>query len=318
MRKNLTTKSIIFPIIFLIFITPLSIQALFAAEMPQYLANATEMFKSKTLSHTSAVYEDIVIDDLVMYEARSSNPCSLGSPQIQNSRDYLDVVLQNGTLWAADISKGNTQLNVQLFYDAQSDLLSFRKTLSSDLTYVVVQNNTSITFYQNRKPFVIIDNIQNCGTNACATIHFMSNRTNLSLYNCNTTLATSRAMAANSQNKPLALANDQHKMVIGLDAAEDVNTRNFKKPNHTVSTHQVAPNPTNSTTTISYVLTADAPVRVSIYNAIGQQIAVLVNENQTKGEQNIEWKSAELLRGGIYFYEIIANNKRMVGKIIKQ
>ncbi len=295
MRKNLTTKSILFLIILGIFTSPLSIRA---------------------FSHTSAVYDDVVIDDLVMFEGRSSSaPCSLGNPQTKNAKDYLNIVIQNGTLWAADISNGNTQLNVQLFYDTQSDLLSFRKTLSSDLTYFVASDNSSITFYQNRKIFVIIDNIQNCGTNACATIRFMMNRTTLSLYNCNSTMAASSAMAANNQNKPLALVNDQHKMVIALDAAEGVNTRNFIKSN-TVSTHQVAPNPTNSTTTISYVLTADAPVRVSIYNAIGQQIAVLVNGNQSKGEQNIEWKAAELLRG-VYIYEIIAGNERMVGKIIK-
>ena len=296
MRKNLTTKSIIFLIILGILISPLSIHA---------------------FAHTSAVDEDIVIDDLVMYEGRTSSaPCSLGSPQTKNANDALNVVIQDGTLWAADISKGSTKFNVQLFYDAQTDLLSFRKTLSADLTYVIASDNSSITFYQNRKVFVIIDNILNCSINACATIRFMQSKTTLSVYNCETTTAVSRVTAANSQNKPLASVNDQHKIAISLEAAEGLNTRNFKKAN-TISTHQVAPNPTNNTTTITYALTTDAPVRVSIYNAIGQQIEVLVNENQSKGEQNIEWKTAEILRGGIYFYEITTGSERMIGKIIK-
>ncbi len=314
MRKNLTSNSALFLIILGILITPLSIQALSAVEMPQNLASTSEMFRNKTLLPTSIMHEDIVIDDLVMYEGRGSAPCQYGTPETQKKGDFIPVLIENGHSWAAKFDFHSSQLDVQLSYDTGTDVLSFRKTLGADMNYTIAQDNSSITFYHNRKPFLIIDNIQNCGLNTCATIRFLA-KTTISLSDCSNTLYSARAQS--NQNKPLTSVNDQHKMVIAMDDAEGVNTANFKKANNTVSTHQVAPNPTNNTTTISYVLTADAPVRISIYNVIGQQIAVLVNENQTKGEQNIEWKSAELLSGGIYFYEIIANNERMIGKLIK-
>lgn len=317
MYKKSTTRIIQSLIVWAVLITPLSIQTLFAFEMPEKVAGSSEAIKNKMFSPKSITSYDIVIDDLVMFEGRSSSSsCTLGSPQIKNSDDSLNVIVQNGGSWAADFSKGNSLLNVKLGYDALSDILSFRKTLSSGLTYIVSSDNSTITFYQNRKPFIIIDNIQNCTVNACFTVHFMMNRTTFNLYECTTTTTVNNVIATNNQNKPLASINDQHKMVIS-DGTASINTVNFNKATHTVSTHQVAPNPTNSTTTIKYFLSADASIRVSIYNALGQQIEVLVNQNQTKGEQNIEWKAAEILRG-VYFYEIIANNERMVGKIIKQ
>ncbi len=314
MRKNLTTKSILFLIILGIYITPLSIQAFSTVEMPQCLSGASGIFKSKTILPESVMYEDIVIDDLVMYEGRSSAPCQYGTPETHKKDDLIPVLIENGYLWAANFDIHSSQLNVQLSYDAQTDVLSFRKTLGADMNYTIAQDNSSITFYHKRKPFLIIDNIQNCGLNTCATIRFLT-KTTISLSDCSNTLYSARTQS--NQNKPLTTVNDQHKMVIALDNAEGVNTANFKKANNTVSRHQVAPNPTNNTTTIKYFLTTDASVRVSIYNAIGQQIEVLVNENQNKGEQSIEWKTVELLRGGIYVYEIIAGNERMVGKIIK-
>lgn len=312
MRKNLTTKLILFLIIFGVFITPLSIQAFSTVEKPQCLSGVSEMFKSKTLLPESVMYEDIVIDDLVMYEGRSSTPCQYGTPETHKKDDFIPVLIENGYLWAANFDIHSSQLNVQLSYDAQTDVLSFRKTLGDDMDYTIAQDNSSITFYHKRKPFLIIDDIQNCALNTCATIRFLE-KTTISQSDCSNTLYS--ASTRGSQNTPLTTVNNQHKMVIAMDTAEGINTRNFKKAN-TVSTHQVAPNPTNNTTTITYALTADAPVRVAIYNAIGQQIAVLVNGNQSKGEQNIEWKAAELLRG-VYIYEIIAGNERKVGKIIK-
>ncbi len=316
MRKNLKTKSVLFLIIFGIFFTPLSIQAISTVDLP-HLSSAREMVNHKT-HLTPFQYDDVVIDDLVMYdEARSSSvsDCVWGTPLTKTTGDIMNVTLENGALWAANFNIGNIELIVKFNYDAQTETLSFRKTLGDGMSYSIASDNSSITFYRHRKPCLIIENIVNCGQNACVTLHFLKNKTTISLNNCSTALYST--MNQGSINKPFTSVNTQHKMSIALGTAEDVNTLVSKKSN-IVTTHQVAPNPINNTTTIKFHLSNNAHVRVSIYNALGQQIEVLVNQNQSKGEQVIDWKTTDILRGGIYFYEIIADNERMIGKVIKQ
>jgi flagellar hook assembly protein FlgD len=58
-----------------------------------------------------------------------------------------------------------------------------------------------------------------------------------------------------------------------------------------------------------------AKVRVVVYNALGQVVAVLVDGSQDAGYHTVEWK-ADNLSSGVYFYRIQANDytatKRMV------
>ena len=326
MRKKLTIKSFQLFIMVGIFMASFSIQTLFAIDLPQKLEKSGETPKNKPHFSTSSIYEDVVIDDLVMYD-EPSNPstptsrstslntggCNWGIPQTMNSDDSHNITIENGSPWAAIFEKSNKHLTVNFSYDAQTDILSFGKTLDNGITYIIAQNNSSIIFYLNRKPFVILDRIQNCGQNVCLTVQFMINKTTMSLKDCTSASPSYRMGSQNFNNNTAA----QQKTGIALDVAEDVNIGAFKN-NSVVSMHQVVPNPINNQTYIKYHLFDNAQVRVSIYNAIGQQIKVLVNQNQTKGEQSIVWNVGDELKSGMYFYEIIANNERMIGKVIMQ
>ncbi len=325
MRKKLTIKSFQLVIMVGIFMASLSIQTLFAIDLPQKLEKSGQISKNKAHFSTASMYDDVVIDDLVMFDqpsslsSRSTSPttstigCIWGIPQTMNSDDSHDVTIVSGSSWAANFEKNNIQLTVNFTYNAQTDILSFGKTLGNGLTYSIAQNNSSITFYHNRKPFVIIDEIRNCEQNVCLTVRFMINKTTMSVQNCSTATVSYSMGAQNLNNNTAA----QQKTGIALDVAGDVNIGAFKN-NSVVYMHQVVPNPVNNQTYIKYHLLDNAQVRVSIYNAIGQQIKVLVNQNQTKGEQSIVWNVGDELKPGMYFYEIIANNERMIGKVIKQ
>ena len=80
------------------------------------------------------------------------------------------------------------------------------------------------------------------------------------------------------------------------------------------------PNPFNPNTMISYSIPAKGPVKIVIYNTLGQQVRVLINEEQEAGQYNIEWNSRndhnQLLSSGIYILRMevadFAKDKKIV------
>lgn len=67
------------------------------------------------------------------------------------------------------------------------------------------------------------------------------------------------------------------------------------------------PNPFNPSTTISYTLAARAPVILTVFNSLGQEIATLVKQEEEAGEHRVEWK-AEQITSGMYVYRLQAGN----------
>ncbi len=72
------------------------------------------------------------------------------------------------------------------------------------------------------------------------------------------------------------------------------------------------PNPFNPETTIKYQLPVNSMVRLQIYNMIGQEVRMLLNEQKPAGEYHIQWDgkndSGEQLPSGMYLYRLISNN----------
>jgi hypothetical protein len=75
------------------------------------------------------------------------------------------------------------------------------------------------------------------------------------------------------------------------------------------------PNPFNPVTSISYSVAAPGSVTITVYNAIGQRVAVLVNESKASGEYQTEW-NAENIPSGLYFYEMRTQNYTSVKKML--
>ena len=75
------------------------------------------------------------------------------------------------------------------------------------------------------------------------------------------------------------------------------------------------PNPFNATTHLRFALPENGPVRLTIYNAAGQEVAVLVDGEQAAGWHEASWK-AEGQASGVYFYRLKAEGfigiRRMV------
>lgn len=80
-----------------------------------------------------------------------------------------------------------------------------------------------------------------------------------------------------------------------------------KEITHSLATsfglHQNYPNPFNPTTIIRYELPVKGWVTLKIFDIIGRETAVLVNEERTPGEYEVTWDAAGL-PGGVYFYRL--------------
>ena len=65
------------------------------------------------------------------------------------------------------------------------------------------------------------------------------------------------------------------------------------------------PNPFNPITQIKYGLPQQSHVRLTIYNALGQEVATLVNEVKEPGTYRTPW-DASGMASGVYFYQMKA------------
>lgn len=68
------------------------------------------------------------------------------------------------------------------------------------------------------------------------------------------------------------------------------------------------PNPFNPSTIIKYDLPVNAIVKLVVYDVLGREVAILVNEQKSAGSHNVKWSSAsnKNISSGIYIYRIVA------------
>ncbi|MCB0707010.1 MAG: T9SS type A sorting domain-containing protein [Saprospiraceae bacterium] len=81
-----------------------------------------------------------------------------------------------------------------------------------------------------------------------------------------------------------------------------------------VVSFEAFPNPTSGITTFRYELDTSADVQLSIYDMTGKQLALLADENQGAGPQQIIWDATDFA-SGMYFYTLSVNGKFASGKI---
>ena len=79
------------------------------------------------------------------------------------------------------------------------------------------------------------------------------------------------------------------------------------------------PNPFNPTTTIAYRIPAAQPVKLLIYNQIGQYVTTLVDQPMMAGEYQVSWNGLDAkgrpVSSGLYFYRMLAGSEQLVGKM---
>jgi len=75
------------------------------------------------------------------------------------------------------------------------------------------------------------------------------------------------------------------------------------------------PNPFNPNTVISYRLAISSFAKLNVYDVLGNEVELLVNQKQTVGVYEVDFDGSNL-PSGIYFYKLTSDNftetKRMI------
>jgi FlgD Ig-like domain len=99
---------------------------------------------------------------------------------------------------------------------------------------------------------------------------------------------------------------------LAFSAATDINNEPLSGVPANFELLQNYPNPFNPTTAISYRLSIQSDVQLTIFDMLGQTVKNLVSENQPAGNYTISWdgtdQSGNLLAGGVYLYRLQAGH----------
>jgi hypothetical protein len=309
MCKQLTSKVTFLLLVVGVMSHSFSVRAASEFSATTESANVRQTNKHIKFLPVSQNAEDIVVDDIVMFNFSSNTSCSVASTAKKNAGETMNISVGNTSPWRAKFKAGSYSADIVMTYNVQTDRLTFEKSLTGNVTYTIDPNGEFIRFYANGNPFFSFENMKTCDKDMCATLNFAVNNTTLTQYACASGGGGSASFVARKDGQ-MQQSNTQGR----VDETTDVAVTTVKK--NLVSTHQASPNPFTNVATIQYNLTADAHVNLTIYNSLGQQVNVLINQFQSKGVNTVEW--ATTLDAGLYFYEIRANNERMVGKLVKQ
>jgi PKD repeat protein len=77
------------------------------------------------------------------------------------------------------------------------------------------------------------------------------------------------------------------------------------------------PNPTNSKTKITYTLAGESTVALEVFDALGNRIRSMVNNNQLAGNYEVMFDTkADHLSSGIYFIRLTSGNKVLMKRLV--
>ena len=83
----------------------------------------------------------------------------------------------------------------------------------------------------------------------------------------------------------------------------------------TFALKQNYPNPFNPSTTISFDLSKQAHVKITVYNILGEKVADIVNNNMSAGSHRVKFDGSNL-SSGVYIYRITAGEFTAVKKMM--
>ena len=111
-----------------------------------------------------------------------------------------------------------------------------------------------------------------------------------------------------NQGPKKAVADDGPRFVI--TASGPVSSETPSETPDRLELAQNYPNPFNPSTRISYSVPEQTDVRLAVYDMLGRQIAVLVDEAKSPGRYDVSW-DASTLSSGVYIYRIEAGGQTL-------
>ena len=84
---------------------------------------------------------------------------------------------------------------------------------------------------------------------------------------------------------------------------------------HNFNISSVYPNPFNPVTKIDYTIDLAGQLKLSIYNVIGQEVAILYDGYQTEGSYKVNW-DANSMSSGVYYVRMLMNGQMETKKAV--
>jgi alpha-amylase len=103
--------------------------------------------------------------------------------------------------------------------------------------------------------------------------------------------------------------------ILKAEILTDVNQNKEKYGFKSFRLYQNYPNPWNPETTINYSIAKEGNVKLTIYNAVGSKVAVIVNEYKPAGSYSVQFNAGNL-SSGIYLYRLESGNYSTEKKFI--
>lgn len=196
-----------------------------------------------------------------------------------------------------------------------STRILFTKINTPDSLKVVNQTDNSVTLTWNdnssneTKYFILRADGDN------DFVKFDSVLANVNTYTDNT-ISTNvykyKVYAANN----VAVSDTSNTVVINLASNNDIQLP------EKFALEQNYPNPFNPNTSIKYSIPEGSYVTLKIFNLLGEHVKTLVNEFNNAGNYSVIWNGTNdnnvQMSSGVYFYELIANNKNNVSRFINK
>jgi Secretion system C-terminal sorting domain len=101
--------------------------------------------------------------------------------------------------------------------------------------------------------------------------------------------------------------------IYGDTTVTEIATKNYR-PNEFLL-RQNFPNPFNPSTVINYEISQSSFVKIKVYDVLGREIAIMVNEEKPAGKYSITFNGGNL-SSGIYFYSITAGSFHQTKKMV--
>jgi hypothetical protein len=102
---------------------------------------------------------------------------------------------------------------------------------------------------------------------------------------------------------------------MAIPTAPTVGVAEIKTAPKQFALDQNYPNPFNPTTVIRYQLAKSGMVNLKIFDLLGKEVAVLVNEEKAEGTYSVTFHAVNL-PSGVYFYRLESNGNAMVKKLV--
>ena len=108
---------------------------------------------------------------------------------------------------------------------------------------------------------------------------------------------------------------ERHRFIVNLEPYEPIIEEEEPEVRPgTVELRQNYPNPFNPATNITFYLPEERPVRVGVYNIVGQQVSLLIDETMQAGEHSVIWDATNN-PSGIYIVQLETGNRILTRKI---